>query len=259
MQRPLWETRIHPGMFISLADDRGSVILDVNGVRLDARLLDRYGVILDYFTLSKEPDTTPPALLNAAAGGANQVSVDFSEPLNEARAENTANYAIGNGINVTGATLNGNGHTVTLNVTTLVPYVNYTLTVNNLQDLAGNPIPPGSQTQFTYNPVVTLNLQDGVAPTAGYVGTRDTYIKENAPTTNFGGALALDVRGNANQNTSTLLTWGLSGIPAGATIQSASLTLNVTNASVNSYGLYELLRDGQEATATWNIAATGNP
>jgi hypothetical protein len=42
-------------------------------------------------------------------------------------------------------------------------------------------------------------------------------------------------------------------------IQSASLTLNVTDRSSFTYLLYELLRDWQEPSATWDVAASGNP
>jgi hypothetical protein len=48
---------MHPAMYMGLLE-RGSVILDVKGGRLDATFLDRYGAIRDYLTLSKEADTT---------------------------------------------------------------------------------------------------------------------------------------------------------------------------------------------------------
>ncbi|HXV76560.1 MAG TPA: metallophosphoesterase family protein, partial [Candidatus Polarisedimenticolaceae bacterium] len=59
----------HPAMFLSLME-LGSLIIDVNQTRLDLRLLDRNGAILDYLTVFKGPivvapvadfDATPPS------------------------------------------------------------------------------------------------------------------------------------------------------------------------------------------------------
>jgi hypothetical protein len=44
----------HPAMFISLVE-LGSMVIDVDGDRLDAVFLNSNGVISDYFTISKEP------------------------------------------------------------------------------------------------------------------------------------------------------------------------------------------------------------
>ena len=56
---------------------------------------------------------------------------------------------------------------MTLTTTPLTGGITYTLTVNNVVDLAGNPITTDSQEQFQYNPV-TDSSQDGVAPSVGY-------------------------------------------------------------------------------------------
>jgi acid phosphatase type 7 len=42
----------HPAMFISL-NSLGSMVLDVNGDRLDARFIDQTGATRDYFTVTK--------------------------------------------------------------------------------------------------------------------------------------------------------------------------------------------------------------
>jgi len=44
----------HPAMYISFAE-LGSLVLDVDGNRLDARYLSADGMIRDYFTIIKEP------------------------------------------------------------------------------------------------------------------------------------------------------------------------------------------------------------
>ncbi len=61
----------HPAMFVSL-NEAGSLVLDVEGDRIDAKFLNRQGVIRDYFTLIKEPlitITAPNPLMREGAGG----------------------------------------------------------------------------------------------------------------------------------------------------------------------------------------------
>jgi fibronectin type 3 domain-containing protein len=48
----------HPAMFVSLSS-LGSLVLDVNGERLDAKFLDTAGVALDEFTIVKNPGIAP--------------------------------------------------------------------------------------------------------------------------------------------------------------------------------------------------------
>ena len=66
----------HPAMFVSI-NELGSVILDVDGNRLDARFLRETGAIDDYFTIIKGSSTPtspqPPGNLQAAAGNAQVV------------------------------------------------------------------------------------------------------------------------------------------------------------------------------------------
>ncbi len=94
-------------------------------------------------------DTTPPEIASVhALGEATRVVVDFSEPLNAASAGNAANYAISGGIAVAAAVLHDNQHAVTLTTSALAAGTGYTLTVDNVSDLAGNPIAPGSTAGF---------------------------------------------------------------------------------------------------------------
>jgi hypothetical protein len=55
------------------------------------------------------------------------------------------------------------------------------------------------------------------------------------------------------------LRWNLSSLPAGATIQDAKVTLNVTNSTAQTYGAYELKKAWSEGQLSWNQAATGTP
>jgi hypothetical protein len=61
----------HPVMFLSM-NELGSLVLDVNGDRLDAKFLSHQGVVRDYFTISKAPLVTisAPQPQMAEEGGA---------------------------------------------------------------------------------------------------------------------------------------------------------------------------------------------
>ena len=157
----------HPAMAVSIRT-LGSMVLDVNGSRLDAMFLDSNGNIRDDFTILKVPDTISPQISSVQAQGTpTRAVVTFSEYVEQASAETASNYAIDNGVTVSAAGLGGGGRTVTLTTTPLTQGITYTLTVNNVVDLAGNPIATDSQEQFQYN-IITDSFQDGVAPTEGY-------------------------------------------------------------------------------------------
>jgi hypothetical protein len=86
-----------------------------------------------------DADTNPPQLEDVVAIDAATVEVYFNEPVDQTTAENTANYAITTrDVTIDTATLNPEDDTnVTLAVSGMV-VGNYTLTVNGVEDLAGN-------------------------------------------------------------------------------------------------------------------------
>ena len=100
------------------------------------------------------------------------------------------------------------------------------------------------------------------AGTIAVTSITDTYILENASKKNYGTATPLGVDGDEPAGTgrdkSALLRWDLSAIPAGSKINSASVTLNVTNNSTETYQAYELKRPWVESAATWLLYAAGN-
>jgi hypothetical protein len=51
----------HPAMYVSLSE-LGSLVIDVNGLQLDARFLRETGVVRDYFTLTKSVPNQPPTV-----------------------------------------------------------------------------------------------------------------------------------------------------------------------------------------------------
>ena len=92
-------------------------------------------------------DTTAPNLQGAILNNSTQLVINFSETLNSATAQNKSNYSITNGIVVSSAVLSGTQ--VTLTTSAHVSGA-YTVTVNNVTDLAGNVISPNNNT-VNYN------------------------------------------------------------------------------------------------------------
>jgi hypothetical protein len=114
-------------------------------------------------------DITPPSIGSVATAGPNQVSVEFSEPLDPITAEEVANFTVSDGVTVSSATLGPDSREVTLATSTLTEGFIYTLTVNNVEDLAGNAIAPDTQTTFSLaanqDPVATDTTESTVADT----------------------------------------------------------------------------------------------
>lgn len=222
----------HPAMFISM-EVLGSVVLDVYGHRLDATFLDSTGNVQDYFTLTKGLDTLPPVIASTQALDAVSVRVEFAEPVDQTSAENAANYAIDQGVTVNNAVLQADGQSVVLTTSPLLSGLTYLLTINNVLDLAGHFIATDSQDVFTYLDIVIARFQDGVYPTAGYFGTRDTHLSENSPGANNGTDITLLVDGDDPSGTGlekrSVLSWDVSSIPDTAIVQSVSITIDVTN------------------------------
>ena len=85
-------------------------------------------------------DSIPPNIINIAAA-ASQIIVTFSEPVDSVTAGNAAKYSVSGGVNVLSATQNpGNAAQVTLTTGVALNFGTiYTLTVNGVNDLFGNP------------------------------------------------------------------------------------------------------------------------
>jgi hypothetical protein len=98
--------------------------------------------------------------------------------------------------------------------------------------------------------------------TTSLTSTADTKLVENAPTTNYGLHNPAHATGDdpagSGKDVYSLLRWDLSSIPAGSEVSSVSIDLNVTNASNQSYQLYELKRPWVERAATWLLYASGS-
>ena len=108
------------------------------------------------------------------------------------------------------------------------------------------PDPPSNQ------PVTTV-FQDGPK----YDGTRDTKLVSGSPNSVFGHASDLEIDGSPDK--SVLIKWNVESVAAGSQVNAASITLDVTNKSSSTYGLYEMLRPWTEDTANWGQFGTSSP
>jgi len=99
-------------------------------------------------------DTTPPMPLQvqSVTGSGTIVAVKFNEPLAAASAQLGANYAFSPGnIVPNNAALDGSGTVVTLTTGSALPAATpITLTISAVQDLHGNPVPPGTSIAFSF-------------------------------------------------------------------------------------------------------------
>jgi len=103
---------------------------------------------------------------------------------------------------------------------------------------------------------VTVTLQPSTA---------DTYLDQNTATTNYGGNTTMQVRsqngsGGSGRNARAIVRFDLSQIPAGATINSATLRLYMTTAPTQNrtYGAHRITADWTEGGATWSSSGLGN-
>ncbi|MGN6386420.1 MAG: lamin tail domain-containing protein, partial [Verrucomicrobiota bacterium] len=131
-----------------------SVKMSDSGSRYRLRASNQFGeAVSSEAVLTVNPDVTQPFIVSAQnAGENNLVTVTFSEPVDLLSAANRNNYSLSGGVVVLGASLDSSGRTVILRTTSLTFGTNYTITVNNIKDLAAQPnlIEPDTRIDFTY-------------------------------------------------------------------------------------------------------------
>ena len=127
---------------------------------LTAEATDNDGMISRSSAIAVFVDATPPSVISVVGKQSlTAVVIQFSEVLRADTATNAANYAVSSAsgaIAVTEAELSADGTTVTLITDLQVTGDEYTITLNNLSDLAGagNVIP--ADTRVTFNAVGPL-------------------------------------------------------------------------------------------------------
>lgn len=107
----------------------------------------------------------------------------------------------------------------------------------------------------------TASFQDGVSPSASYAGTTDAMLQEQLPAANVGTEPSLrldrDYPNGSGKSANAVLRFDVRAIPPGSTIQSATLTVNVTNSTSGSdaYRLFALKRAWSEREVSWSKAS----
>ncbi len=120
-------------------------------------------------------DNTPPVLLSATLSGVNRIDALFDEDLTEVVAEVTTNYSVDFAVGApTTAVLQPDQRTVRLTFTAAFAPNTYTLTVNNVTDLAGNPVAANSTAQFTVLPSPYDIVFSEVMPNPFFAGNADS-------------------------------------------------------------------------------------
>ncbi|NPA67748.1 MAG: hypothetical protein GXO50_03970 [Chlorobi bacterium] len=113
----------------------------------------------DDISVTGPPDTTPPIVISAEAVSDNTIIVNFNENLDQTTAENLANYTVDGGIgNPVSATLNtvDNKQTELTFAGTFTDNTNYTLTVDNVEDVSGNAC-SGETVSFSYVQIAAVS------------------------------------------------------------------------------------------------------
>ncbi|HLX65153.1 MAG TPA: Ig-like domain-containing protein, partial [Planctomycetota bacterium] len=185
-------------------------------------------------------DTTPPTISSVFSVNTNtKVTVVFSEPLDPTSAVNIANYGITPGpITISNAAQSADQTTVTLTTSPLAGATTYTLTVNNVKDVALNTILPNSTATFTYQVIPpTVNIS---APLGGATFTAPAVFQITAAATAGAGASIAKVDFFVNGN------------PSG-TATAAPFTVTLSNVAQGTYSLTAT------ATDNTNLSTTSSP
>ena len=225
-------------------------MLDVDGGRLDVKMIRETGAVDDYFTILKNIPNTPP-------------TVSIASPANGATFTTPADITITASVGDTdGSVVQVDfyaGNTL-VGTDTVAPFGTvwagatagtYALTAAATDDLGATTT--SAPVSITVNGgTTTVAFQDGVN---GYTGTRDTRIQASPAATNYGTATTLTSDGSPDM--ATLIKWDLSSISPSRQVTAVTLTFNVTNSTVDTYEAYALSRAWSETAATWNVASTG--
>jgi len=104
-------------------------------------------------TIIKVNDVEPPEIYSVNLISATELDLTYSEKVERSSAENLANYQINSGISINSITLDSNQQVVHIITTPHQPGT-FTITVNNIKDLALNPntIKPNSTATYQFIP-----------------------------------------------------------------------------------------------------------
>jgi len=264
----------HPAMFLSL-NVLGSMVLDVNGLTLNAKFLDNTGAVRDYFTIAKGTPTTGTVsglTWQESDGDGIRESGETLLQGKEVRLYTSTNSLVS-----TQTTASGGSYAFT----GVAPGNYYVQFISGgatfaPQNAGGNDAidsdastADGKTAQFGVtagNTVAntdagfvaaggptTIELQNGLN---GYAGGDDSYVASGSGVVNANYGTATTFEADADDGTRdrlvSLLKWDVSSIPAGKTVTAASVTLQVSNTSSGSFNLSGMNLSWTESAVTWS-------
>ncbi|MFQ5650481.1 MAG: Ig-like domain-containing protein [bacterium] len=165
---------------ITTAHERGvTYVLSVSNVKdLDGNEISA-GSSKSYQLSGGNDDTTPPQVNSVAVVDLTHLDVVFNERLDATSAQRRSNYEISNGVQVLQATLSSNGQVVQLTTTSHQNETSYTLTVNDVQDEAGNTI--ASNSSVTYQTPAAGDNQPPTLVSVSVNGTTQIDVNFSEP------------------------------------------------------------------------------
>ena len=119
---------------------------------------------------------------------------------------------------------------------------------------AGSTVGTGAPRMYP-RPLREISFQDGVAPTASYAGTRDSFLSETNSTHNYGTNPTLQVDGDnpsgSGRELRMVLRWDIAAIPPGSKVQSAVVVLQRSARSEPPYTAHSIRRAWNETDVAW--------
>ena len=243
----------HPAMYLSL-NELGSMVLEVDGLTLDAKFLNNNGTVRDYFTLSKgyTPPPSPPAApsnMNAVTQSYNSIALSWTD-----NADNEASFQLQR-------SLDGNNWSLlsTLGANT-TSHTDTGLQGSTTYYYRVRAVNAGGDS--SYSNAANATTDAGSAPTTvylrngenAYAGNTDSYVADGRTSNNYGSSseILADGSDGSNGRLMSVLKWDASAIPGSATVDSASVTLQVFNKSSGTYKLYAVNAAWSEGSVTYS-------
>jgi hypothetical protein len=245
----------HPAMYLSL-NELGSMVLDVDGLTLNAKYIGSTGTVRDYFTITKGTSNTPPPTIPTAPS--NLVATALTYNSIRTNWTDTAGDETGfelersqDSINWTRVATPG-ANVVTYTDSSLVGSTTYYYRVRAVNAAGGS----------AYSNVVNATTPAGTAPITknmregenSYTGNIDSHVSSTKSTTNYGTATTLLADGSDTTygRVMSVFRWDVSSIPSTASVDSVKLTLQVVNKSAGTYKLFPLNAGWSEASVTYS-------
>ena len=119
-------------------------------------------------------DTTPPNILSVGSIDGNSIAVCFSEPVDPTTATVIGNYAVSGAIAPASVALRSDGASVVLTLETAVSG-QFSVTVNNVRDLAGNLIGANSSANGTVVGLTVVDIGSPSPPSDVFTCDGDTF------------------------------------------------------------------------------------